>query len=186
MKLKNIESCLKGSSVISTFDVNGVQWIGSGRAFFPLPEEMTFSPEALALILNLDTKKQEVATRTAANFPFDFSDSFTGEEQPGRRFFNIETPDGVFEPIDTSDGLIFVPVDCFKPFAKDKDKQYDVLIRRDKNGWPYVAVKEGMFLAGVIVARCVFDDKFYTDFAEEFAALEKRMSVNAAKIEEEL
>lgn len=167
MKLKLIEKILKTSSIIYTFKVRDIQWVGNEFIFFPLPEGLSnLSIEEINIILNIDKTKHTVKPADPSDWDYCFLSNCDFESQPGRRFWKIVTDEAVYMPISTETGIIFVDEDYLKVFAKDKENQYDILVRYTDTGKPYIAVKEGMFIAGIINVKSAVEEKVITDFRE--------------------
>ena len=164
MLLKEIEKALKQRSQIRFFNAPDYMWLGNGEAWYPVEDLPFLEAEELYYILNIPEDKRGKFTIEAASSKLDiFRDNDDAEELPGRVFYDMTIKDTIYRPMKTSTGIIFVDVSYLRPFKKT---DYEIRIRLNENGNPYIAIKEGMFLKGIIVPVTKVDEKFVSDLYE--------------------
>lgn len=166
MKLSKIEKVLKRTAEIDIFAVDDseVQWIGNRYAWFPLYDFPKLRADDVYKIINIEDaerKKHEVCEVGREIFRFDFSDYTDDESEPVRQFCTFNNLGATWLPIQYEPDRVFIVDECcLKPFYSDKDNDYEFRVRKTDSGSPYMVVKRGMEIAGIINGFIVGDDGF--------------------------
>lgn len=140
------------------------QWVSDGYAIYPLYTLPEFTPENLAEMYGITKKKQkEMSFKTIRNFPesLNFADMVKNEEMLLSYGFTFTSAGEVIEPFSTESGMpYFVNTDHLTPFADMQD--IDLYLRFSETGSPYIAVKQGMLLHGIILPIMLLKENFIT------------------------
>lgn len=161
MKLKQIEAVCKEAGAIHVFNGKDCQWLGSGSAAYAVYNLPQMTRELICTLFDIPTNKQ-------SGFCFNIKD-----ELPEGLFADVdenETPlsfigypfsmnKRTLQPLKSSLGLIFVDVKLLKPFS-DLSEGYEMYERLDSNGQPYIAIKSGLMLIGVVMPYKVVTKEF--------------------------
>ncbi len=153
MKLKEIAAlCRKAKSVI-VFDEEGRQWAGDGSAMYILPENIGgMTPDTLCVIFDIPTDKAAEFYTRRSEFPATFESGDEAEED--ELLFDTDRRvlyDGAdMTPLQTPDGKVFFIKSKYLKAVNDSEN-LRLTLRIDGEGNRYIAVKDGMFLAAIIV-----------------------------------
>lgn len=192
MKLKKIEKICKSAGVIHLYDELKVvdkqeddvtmspvrQWMGDGGAVYPLEGMPWLDPDCVYAIFDIDAKKADKLR--IAHYE---------ELPPGLCFDDVTTGEELLEPVkltmslggvalyllrDSTGALLVIKDEYRAPI--DNWKDCECYKRVSESGTPYVAVKSGCILRGVIMPYNCID----ADFVEALGAVYNAAGVAAA------
>ncbi len=152
MKIQKIQQLCKAAKRIIIIEdaVHGTQWISDGYCVYPLFNLPRLSKENIFAMFDIPEDKQgAILFEEMEELPasMDFSDTADGEQVVSPEPFGISAYGRSFEVINGAEGAMLVDSKYLKVFEKDA-VFYE---RYREHGTPYIVVKEGMFLAGVVI-----------------------------------
>lgn len=155
MKIKAVEKIVRAEHSITLIGTEaGNQWIAATGAMYPLYGFPRMDkPSVFAWMDVPEKKRQSFAFRHDPEFyeEWDFSDAAVGEIFVERGLYSVNTPTRCMEPLNVSDGVIYLDSAYMKPFGEGA-LLYE---RRSKSGRLYIAVKEGLLLKGIILPMLI-------------------------------
>ena len=154
MKLKNVGALCKRAKSIILFDEPGRQWVGDGSAMYILPENLGhMSAEMLCTIFDIPADKAAEIYTKHGDWPeaYDSADDAEDEDElifdtdrrvlfDGRDTLPLRDPEG---------RVWFVQAKYIK--VVDDSENLHMTLRFMEGETPYIAVKDGMFLAAIIM-----------------------------------
>lgn len=152
MVINKIISLCKNAKSIMLYKTDSVQWIGDGRAIYPLYGMPELSEENAFTIFDIPAEKRAKFHFTEIDGIPDYISTRDEEENEG---VLIKHPVGIawhgreLEPLASADGFLFVESKYLGPF-KDLPNGVQLYKRCTDGGTPYIAAKDGMFLVGII------------------------------------
>lgn len=160
MKIKAVEAILKGGKTFRIYKNDRCQWLGNGIAFYPLDDFPELTPDNIFSVFDIPQDKREKFRCEYDTFPdgINIKDVDENETLLERDIFDVIYYDRLLVPLKTSTGLIFVQKSLLKPFGKDDE--YELYLREMPSGTPYVAVKRGWDVYGIIAPVLLNNDKF--------------------------
>lgn len=167
MKLKQIESILKPNKNVMLYTTDEAQWIGDGGAMYPIYGMPHLTEENILIMWDIpEDKRGKWCFRYGDSLhPSMFADSVDGEQLIERGMSPICVTGAIVEPLKTEQGVLFIAQRYLKPFD-DLENGYDLYARLDSRGVPYIAVKEGYALVGIVYPMSIIDDKFIAELEE--------------------
>lgn len=161
MKINKIIKLCKSESKILIFNdkTRGIQWLSNGFSVYPLIEFPTFDGMSFCTTYGLDESKFELNIYEELPKTYDFSDSNNLETEVIKLdFFVCQKPCDVIA-FQTEYGIEFFDAACFAPFGDygESDLQYFI---RFAGKTPYLVVKNGFMLIGMILPKKVIDRQF--------------------------
>lgn len=184
MKLKQIESILKRNKNVMIYTVGGVQWLGDGASLYPVFGMPHLTPENLLTMWDVPEQKRSTWNfQTDIPICHDLSDN-TDEEYLAKRdlppiYYNGQ----LLEPLGMEEGVIFINQRYLRPFD-DLENGYELYIRVMRSGTPYVAVKEGYSLVGIVMPMQIISKGFIDDL-EQLISLSKLALSNKCCVRDE-
>lgn len=157
MQIKNIEKVLKRTRTVQIMPdpAGGVLWLSDGDVYMPLFGFPALTKENVQSLLNIKEDDLDKWSINIWTLPEEMC--FSEYPEVGDKEELLERSRIVFqyggftvEPLATSKGLIFLNRDDIAPFEKE-DRNIQLFARFTEDGSPYVAVKAGMFLKGIIM-----------------------------------
>ena len=184
MKIKKVESICKSDKRIFLYEGNGVQWIGNGQAAYPLHNMPVLNESTIFTLFDVAEKDREKYQLRTEPLPeaLDFNDSAETEALIDRIPITLSTQGLNVVPATGSSGIIFVETRYLAPFAK-QEPGFELYERLTKSGKPYIAVKSGLFLIGIICPSNIINPQFIDDL--EYIASLSRVALNNAIDDEE-
>lgn len=153
MIISKIKDICKAAKRIIITRTECVQWISDGYSTYPLYNVPELSRENVFAIFDIPEDKQ-------SGFQFDereclgdgilLSDEDDGERQLTLSQIEIKAYGMTLAAIKGDSGVIFINKRYLAPFA-DFENGVQLYERRGRSGKPYIAVKDGMFLYGLIL-----------------------------------
>lgn len=185
MKIKKVEALRKSDRRIILYEGDGVQWIGNGCAAYPLHNMPVLDENNVFTLFDIAEKDREKYLLRSEELPdaLDFNDSSDTEIMLDRISIDLYINGCDVAPYVGSSGIIFVETRYLAPFIK-QEGGFELYERFTKIGKPYIAVKSGLFLIGVIMPSNGIISKDFTDNLE-YIALLSRVALNAAAEERE-
>lgn len=161
MKIKAIEQIIKAAKRIVVFEVNGCQWIGDGRAAYPLYDLPNLKNGEFFALFDIPDDKRSKFYFKEQDKPegIDFSDNSEDERILAREYFAIMKNRSIYEPLPSIQGITFIEQRYLKPFKDEEDGIY-LTERISADGRPYIAVKNGLFLLGIIIPSNIVNKDF--------------------------
>lgn len=161
MKIKQIEAILKAEKTIIVSETPSCQWLGNGSAFYPVYNLPKLTRENIFTMFDIPEDKRDKFYFEERELPsfINFEDDDDTERMIDRGTMALCAHGRTLEPLDTSQGVTFINTRYLKPFA-DVDAGYELYERVDKLGRPYIAVKTGFVLLGVISPYDLVNEEF--------------------------
>ena len=185
MKIKKIEALCKSDKRIILYDGDGVQWIGNGCAAYPLHNMPVLDETNVFTLFDVAEKDREKYYLRSEELPvaLDFNDSSDTEVMLDRVPIDLYISGHGVAPYVGSSGIIFVETRYLAPFIK-QEGGFELYERFTKIGKPYIAVKSGLFLVGVIMpSNGIITSDFIENF--EYIASLSRVAFNTTAEERE-
>lgn len=151
MKLKQIEAILKAEKTIIVSETPACQWLGNGAAFYPVYNLPKLTQDNIFTMFDIAEEKRDKFYFEERELPsfINFEDGDESEQMLDRGTIAFYAQGRTLEPLKTSQGIAFINTRYLKPFA-DSQAGYELYERTDKLGRPYIVVKSGFVLLGVI------------------------------------
>lgn len=156
MSLKQIEQIMKSNKTITIINrPDGEQWLSNGYACYPVRNLPKLTKENFLAILNVDEAKKDkyfISEYDSDHYEnLSFLDTDPTEELIETEFLTITYKETTLRTFHGTEGLIFAAARHFKPF-NDEDAEYTFYERfSKKTKGPYIAVKKGLLLDGLIM-----------------------------------
>ena len=160
MKIKKVAAVVSKERRIVVSDGAYCQWLQFRGAFYPLYGLPPLAKVSFFKMFDIPADKWEKYYYNEIPLPdgISFEDVCKEEQVLDRGRLRVVLSGRTLEPLVTSQGLIFIDVRYLAPFADDDN--YELYERTATDGSPYIAVKSGMELAGVILPYEVVDEDF--------------------------
>ena len=156
MRIKNIEKLLKRTKTIVTMPdpEQRILWFSDGAVYVPLFDFSVLSQSQIFTLLNIPGDQVDKFLYAEEQLPeeFNFTETDPTEELLERGEIHLMFGGWVLEPLMTAGGIIYLSTDDLNPFEKE-DENIHLYCRMTPDGAPYVAVKAGMFLKGLILPK---------------------------------
>lgn len=167
MKLKSIESILKSKKYIVLCEAGEGQWIGDGASLYPIYGMPYLTKENILVMWDIpEDKRNAWSFRDGDSLdPGMFADNDDTEQLIERGMSAISISGAAAEPLKTEQGVLFVDQKHLRPFD-DLEHGYSLYARLDRTGAPYIAVKEGYALVGIIMPMQIVNRDFISDLEE--------------------
>lgn len=151
MKLQKIKSICKEARRILLFEAASYQWISNGYAAYPCYNLPRLNEENIFAIFDIpDSDKGKIIfNEQAAPEKLDFEDNHPGEVLLERYPLAIRSHGQILLPLNFAGQVVYINEKFLAPFS-DVKEGYELYGRIDSDGKPYVAVKTGMILLGII------------------------------------
>lgn len=161
MKLKQIEAILKAEKTIIVSQTPSCQWLGNGAAFYPVYNLPKLTQDNIFTMFDITEDKRDKFYFEERELPsfINFNDGDESEEMLERGSIAFYTQGRTLEPLKTSQGIAFINTRYLKPFS-DSQAGYELYERTDKLGRPYIVVKSGFMLLGVISPYDLVNESF--------------------------
>lgn len=168
MKIKQLESILKAQKTIIVSETPECQWLGDGASLYPVYNLPKLTRDNIFTMFDVAEDKRDKFYFQERPLPesYNFGDADESEQLIERGKLTICTHGRVLEPLKTSQGIAFINIRYLKPFA-DTEAGYELYERIDTYGKPYIVVKSGFILLGVIIPY----DLVSKDFIEQLEEL---------------
>lgn len=188
MKLKKIAAlCAKTGAfcLFNEMEDGGVfirQWLGDGRAIYPLSGLPVLDESNLCAMFDIPEKKQKKCFFAQEQMPesLNVEDCAAGERALYDEWPTVEHNGYVVKPLSTNDGIMFVQTAYLSPLEDMADylRFYE---RVNTAGQAYIVAKNGMEIAAVIMPV----DTIKLGFVEKLEALAQKCRVALEKQEEQ-
>lgn len=162
MKISAIEKICKEAKEIRLFVVDGVQWLSAGYGCYPLFGMPRMTAEQLCGMFDIPEDKRgkyrlddnvEAPTRY-----YSFEDYDKDERPLCQSAISVVVDDVVLVPCKTDVGLMWIQPRLFLPFSSlktDAGEGVTYHVRKTPSGSPYVAVKMGISLVGLVMPYAI-------------------------------
>lgn len=167
MKLKQIEAILKAEKTIIVSETPACQWLGNGAAFYPVYNLPKLTQDNIFTMFDIAEDKRDKFYFEERELPsfINFEDGDESEEMLDRGSIAFYAQGRTLEPLKTSQGIAFINTRYLKPFT-DSQAGYELYERTDKLGRPYIVVKSGFVLLGVISPYDLVNENFVQTLEE--------------------
>lgn len=167
MKLKQIEAILKAEKTIIVSETLSCQWLGNGAAFYPVYNLPKLTQDNIFTMFDIAEDKRDKFYFEERELPsfINFEDGDESEEMLDRGSIAFYAQGRTLEPLKTSQGIAFINTRYLKPFT-DSQAGYELYERTDKLGRPYIVVKSGFVLLGVISPYDLVNEGFVQTLEE--------------------
>ena len=188
MKIKSIISICNAEKGVDVYGVGeGFEQFFSARNAMYLMSGLPKLGEAeIYMLFGIPLDKQDkFDVNIADGYPhrFDLS-SRSDDVAVARSNIKIKAFGGEYEPIGTSQGVVYISTKYLAPFDDSKEGVH-LYERFDKHGKVYFAVKEGFMLVGVIRPEAITNDWLVNSFSK-LAELTKVAFDNGQGVVEEI
>lgn len=150
MKLGKIGALCKNAKRFVVYNVASVQWISDGAALYPLRELPPLEEENIYTIFDIpEDKRGKIAFEARDNHPYgiSFDDAVKGESVMQFMPITFFYHGTLLSPMKCESGILFIDRRYLAPFD-DGIALYERFYPGGDR--PYVAVKRGMLLEGII------------------------------------
>lgn len=160
MKLKKIEQIIKAAKRIAVFESPECQWIGDGHSLYPIYDLPHLSQDEFFTLFDIPDSQRGKFIFTVSELPshFNFEDSDASELLLKREDFTLNIQGRTLEILPSQCGLTFIDTKYLKPFS-GTENGFDLAERISEDGMPYIAVKDGLFLIGIVLPFDLHDDE---------------------------
>lgn len=169
MKLSAIISICKQAKHIKIYsDAGGVQWISDGYAIYPLYGLPLLDEDNLFTLFDIPAdKRSKFHLESVGSLPasYCFSDVCRGERPLEARSVSVCWRGTILRPFVVRGGIVYIDNKYLKPFSDSKNG-VTLFERADTLGKTYLAVKDGLLLAGLIAPYVVCDGAFAAELCE--------------------
>lgn len=158
MRIQEIAKLCRKRKIVKLYQVGDEQWVSNGSAIYPLHGLPRMERDNLFTVMDVSNSSQDdyfydeqTIQRKDPAFPICFEDYCEGEELGEKEELVISYHWEHVQGIKTSSGTVFFDSELLKPFEGD----YGFYIRFSPQGVPYIAVKKGMILIGIVFVKDV-------------------------------
>lgn len=177
MKIKTIAAICRKNKAFCLYDSItrdgevGTQWLGDGRAIYPLQGLPLLEEDSIYTMFDITEKQQDKITFRCETLPegINFSNTDQCENILDDQKLEIALDGRILKPLQTQQGIVFIDAAYLAPFADVMDL-LELYERVTTSGQIYIAAKLGMFLAGVILPY----DIIRKEFVEQLGGLLKQ------------
>lgn len=160
MKIKSIEQICKANKTIFLYSGRDErQWISNGEAYYPITKLPQLDEDIVFTIFDIPEEKREKYIFGVGELPRTLC--FLDEDVEGKEKLLGKTLGQIIENGKTlvafisSRGAIYINSKYLKPFEGSSGLM--LTERADTSGRPYIAIKDGMFLEGIILPEDIID-----------------------------
>lgn len=160
MKLKKIEQIIKTAKHIVVCESPECQWIGDGHSLYPIYDLPHLAQNEFFTMFDIPDAQRGKFGFTLSELPsnFNFKDSDSSEMLLKREDFTLNIQGRTLEILPSRCGLTFIDTKYLKPFI-GMENGFSLTERMSTDGTPYIAVKDGLFLIGIILPFDLHDDE---------------------------
>lgn len=166
MKIKSLAALCKKNHSIFLYDEpeeNGAvnQWIGDGRAFYPITNIPYLSLENICTIFELDPKQKGEFNLQHSRLPEDinFADTDRSEEMLDRDPISIFYQGKYLKIFGSRNGILFTESKYLEPLLEISG-YLELFERRTEAGKSYIAAKAGFLLVAIIMPNDIVSESF--------------------------
>lgn len=174
MKIKKIAAICNQEGVFRLYnhtDNDGVvtQWLGSNSAIYQLPGLPMLDEDSLCAMFDIPKKKREKLSILCVKMPEIINtEDITREYLLDATKLSICYQGTTLLPLRTEKGTIFIQEKLLEPLGDENDF-LELYCRETPQGFPYVAVKEGMLLRAIILPFEIFE--INVDIAQQLESI---------------
>lgn len=178
MKIKKIIKLCKDSHKLALFadSTRKMKWLSDGYAIYPLQGCPIFDEDSFCNTYEInDSQRNKIVFRINEELPqgYDFSDTDNFESITEKMPLSVNYSSYDSVAFKTEFGVVFVKRSHLHPFDDYDSKDLSFMLRTNKSGQPYFAVKNGFMLIGIIEPLKVID----RTFCEELMNFTKQVEV---------
>lgn len=164
MKLKKIEQIIKKAKRIVVFNSPECQWLGDGYACYPMYDLPHLSNGEFFALFDIPDSQRGNFGFSIQDLPsfLNFKDDDQSELLLKREDYTLNIQGRTLEILPSRHGMSFIDTKYLKPFSGAEDG-FELYERISAGGNPYIAVKEGLFLIGIILPFDLHNDEKLID-----------------------
>lgn len=161
MKLSKIKSIVKTRKALMVTDDDTTMWVGDGHALYALFGMPMMSQRQIMQLLDIpdaDIEKYAII-QPRAFMGMSFADAATGETPVALLPITIHAGGVPLLPVKTECGIYVLNSHHLSPFDGG---DINIHLRYTASRMPYFAVKEGMFISGIIMPQKISEKVMQT------------------------
>jgi len=164
MIIKKIASICKAHKALHIFDNGNVQWAGDSIAAYPLHELPYVTAEELCAFFDFPEKVKEKMTIRQVPMPVGLNADDCCENEIPIRELNMGIYWGGMDltVLKTPTGVCFIESAYLGP-VRDLLDTLELFERRNAAGRPYIVLKSGMLIYGIIMPMQILSNDFVAD-----------------------
>lgn len=158
MKIKAVGTICNTARCICCFEEKETQWIGDGIAEYSLHGVPILKDSELLRILDVtdrDAEKFNIQHSSKVTDRFDLSDSITDEDILTESDIVLSINGEQILPLKGTAGVLFIKAKYLKPYQGSDVRLFE---RTDRCGFPYIAIKEGLLMSGLVIPYQISDE----------------------------
>lgn len=167
MKIKTIAAICRKNKAFCLYDSItrdgevGTQWLGDGRAIYPLQGLPRLEEDSIYTMFDITEKQQDKITFRYETLPegINFADTDQCENCLDDQKLEVVLDGRILKPLHTQQGVVFIDTAYLAPFADVVD-MLELYERVTPSGQIHIAAKLGMFLAGIILPYDIIRKEF--------------------------
>lgn len=161
MKIKQVEQILKSDKTLIIYEGPNCQWLGCRGAIYPAYNLPRLDETSLFAMLDIlaDDRSKYYFKEYGEPGSVSLDDVNIDEKPIERNMFQLYKNGCMLEPLKTSQGIVFINCKYLRPFANEVGG-IELYERKTSSDTPYIAVKSGFMLAGIIFPHKAIDDIF--------------------------
>jgi hypothetical protein len=168
VKIKAVAVLCKKDQMIRLCDMyedddHVTQWVGDGSALYPLHGLPHLETETICTIFDFSEKdiSNSIIRHTRPPEGLNFNDMEPGEILLKPPTISLVIAGKILKPLQTSQGVVFIDSQYLSPLADIlKSRSLRLYERTSENGEIYIAAKNGLLLAGIIIPTNIINDAF--------------------------
>lgn len=167
MKIKQIEAILKTQKTIIVSETKECQWLSNGEACYPVYNLPKLTRENIFTMFDINESKWDKFYFKEQELPshINFSDEDEAELMVEQSKIEFNVSGRTLVLLKTSQGMVFINARYLRPFS-DLVDGFELYERTSKAGTPYIAVKSGFVLLGVILPYDLINEKFIVELED--------------------
>lgn len=164
MKLNKIEQIIKKAKCISVSESAECQWVGDGFCLYPIYDLPHLSQGEFFTLFDIPDSKRGDFCFQVMDLPesLNFKDNDPSELLLERGDYTVNLQGRTLEILPSRHGMTFIDTKYLKPFS-GTEEGFELYERISADGTAYIAVKEGLFLIGIIMPFDLHNDEKLID-----------------------
>lgn len=158
MKIKEVIKNCKRHKCINVIYAEDGKWMGDGQAFFLMPKQLNLEKDNIALLYDFSESEQEkiiYSARNETDTAFNFYDDDETETDIRIADLSINLNGKRYQIIETDTGILAIDGKYLEVLT---GHNMAIKKRETEDGTPYIVIKEGLILTGVIIPEKVMND----------------------------
>jgi hypothetical protein len=164
LKIKNVAQICKHTKTVYLLENdadNPCQWIGNGKAFYPVTGLPLLNEESIYTIFDIPEKQRDKWFYSYEEMPvhISFEDTVQEEYQIEKYNLSISYNGMQLRSLHTFNGIVFIESQYLSPLVNVLDN-VEFYVRKKPSGEIYIVAKTGFLIAAVIMPEVVLTDDF--------------------------